>query len=128
MTGSSKTTSFADQSTSVLRLNVKQGQNLILDLTSLCYNEAQRPMIECLRCSPLAQALTMPESITLIHLSNLYSSVSYVLVGDVINFKVDSRKTSTSKSRFYRVLGYDSTEGLVDPDLISSIDLIHIFY
>ena len=44
--GSSNTASFADQSASVI-----------------IYNKALRHMIECLRFSPLAQALTMAESV-----------------------------------------------------------------
>ncbi|CAI9264564.1 unnamed protein product [Lactuca saligna] len=128
MEGSSDTTSFVDQSTSVLLLNVKSGQNLILDLTASRYNEALKPMIECMRFSPLAQALTMVESIPLLHLSKAYTFVSYLLANGVINFEFDSRKTSISKSQFSRILGFDSTEGLVDPDLISSTDLIHMFY
>ncbi|CAH1451329.1 unnamed protein product [Lactuca virosa] len=85
-------------------------------------------MIECLHLSPLAQALTMAESVPLVHLLKTYAYTSYVLADDVINFEVYSRKTSISKSRFCRILGFDSTEGLVDLDSISSTDLIHMFY
>ncbi|CAI9303759.1 unnamed protein product [Lactuca saligna] len=97
MAGSSETTSFADQSASLMMLNVKPHQNLTLDIDSSRYPEALRPMIECLRFSPLAQALTMAESVPLVHLS---------------------------KAR----LGFATTEGLVDLDLISSSALIEMFY
>lgn len=99
MVGSSKTASFPDQSTSVVMLNVKPGQNLILDLTASCYIDVLLPMIECLRFSRLAKALTMAKSIPLIHLSKVFSTISYVLADDSINFEVDSRKTSITKAR-----------------------------
>ncbi|CAI9275026.1 unnamed protein product [Lactuca saligna] len=128
MAGSSETTSFADQSTSVVMLNVKPSQNLILDLTASCYNESLRSIIECLHFSPLDQALTMVESISLIHLSKAFSTLSYVLADDVINFEIDSKKSSINKARFCRMLGFGTSEGPVDPALISSFGLIHMFY
>ncbi|CAI9302534.1 unnamed protein product [Lactuca saligna] len=106
MAGSSKTASFSYQSTSMVMLNVKPGQNMILDLTASRYNEALRPMVECLRFSPLAQALTMAESIPLIHLSNAYSSTSFIQANDVITFEVASCKISITKDLFYRILGF----------------------
>ena len=78
MVVSSDTTSFVDQSTSVFLLNMNTGQNLILDLTASRYNEALKPMIECLYFSPLAPALTMAEYVRLHHLSKAYTSTPYV--------------------------------------------------
>ncbi|CAI9285112.1 unnamed protein product [Lactuca saligna] len=103
MVGSSKTVAFADQSSTMVMLNVKPWQNLILSLTASRYNEALRPMIECLRFSPLAQALTMEESIPLVHLSKAYCLL-------------------------LKIQGFDATKGLVDPDSISSSNLIHMLY
>lgn len=109
-------------------LIVKVGKNFILDLTASRYNEALCAMIECLRFLPLAQALTIAESIPPVYLSKAYLSATYVLADDVINFVVDSQKTSITKSRFCRILWFDTTERLVDLDSISFIDLIHMFY
>ncbi|CAI9297226.1 unnamed protein product [Lactuca saligna] len=127
MAGSSETTLFTDQSTSVITLNVKPGHNLILDLTASCYNEALRPMIGCFHFSPLAQALTMEKSIPLIHLLKALSTTSYVPSNDAVNFEVDSQKIAITKAQFCRMLGIGGSEGLVDPDSISSVDLIHMF-
>ncbi|CAI9296681.1 unnamed protein product [Lactuca saligna] len=88
MTASTHITSFADQSTSMIMLNIKLGQNLILDLDASCYNELLYPMIECLRYSPLVQALTMAYSLPLVHLSKAYSSVNYSQSEELIHFEI----------------------------------------
>ncbi|CAI9263712.1 unnamed protein product [Lactuca saligna] len=128
MAGSSETTSSADQSTSFIMLNLKPCQNHILDLDSSRYNEPLRPMVECLRYSPLAQALIMVESIPLVHLSKAYSSATYIKVDGVITFKVATNMTSINKAYLCRMLGIELSEVLVDPDSDSSIDLINMFY
>lgn len=128
MAGSSETVSFADLSTSMGMLNVKPGHNLIHDLTSSLYKYTLQPMIECLCFTPLSQALTTAESIPLIHISKELSTTSYVLADDVINFEVASRKTSSTKARLCRMLGFGTSEGLVDPISISLVDLIHMFF
>lgn len=97
MVGSSDTTSLANQSASVMMLNVKPHQNLTLDLDSSRYSEALHLMIECLRFSPLAQALTMEKCVPLVHLSKAYSSTKYSQADGVITFEVASRKTRLQK-------------------------------
>lgn len=128
MAWSSATASLADQSTFVILLNLKPGQNIILDLDSSLYNETLRLMIECLRFSPLAQALTMAESFPLVHLSKAYSSITYIQDDDIITYKIATSRTSINKPRFRRMLVLDSSECLVNPDSISSTDLINMFY
>ncbi|CAI9287503.1 unnamed protein product [Lactuca saligna] len=90
MEGSSEHISFADQSASIIMLAVKHGQNMILDLDPLRYNEFLRPIIEYLKFSPLSQALTMVESV---HLSKTYLSAIYNKADDIIHFEVASHKT-----------------------------------
>lgn len=109
MVKSSETTSFADQSTSVIMLNLKPGPNLILDVDSSQYNETLRLMIECLRYNPLAQALKMAESIPLVHLSKAYLSVRYIHANRIITFKVATNRSSMNKACFGRMLGLDSS-------------------
>lgn len=128
MTKLSKTTSFADQSASIIMLNVKPKQNIILDLDSSHYNETLRPMIKCLWFSPLVQAFTIAESVPLVHLSKAYLSANYSQSKGVIHFEVASHNTSISKSRFCRILGLASFEGLVDLKSISTSTLIDMFY
>lgn len=128
MAASTKTTSFVDQSTSVIMMNIKSGQNLILDLDASRYNEVLKPMIECLRYSLLVQALTMAGTILLVHLSKAFSSATYNQREGVIHFEVASNKTSISKSHFCKILGLSTTVELVDPESISIIALIDMFY
>ena len=123
MAGSSEHISFADQSAFVIMLNVKNGQNVIIDLESSRYEEVLRPIIECLTFLPLNQELTMAESILIVHLSNAYSSSIYTKVDEVA-----SHKTMTTKARFCIHLGFTSSDALVDEESISNIALIEMFY
>ena len=70
----------------------------------------------------------MVESVPLVHLSKAYSSAIYCQQDGVIHFEVASHKSSISKARFCKLLGFASTEGLMDTESISSIALIEIFY
>lgn len=128
MATSSETTSHAGQTASSVMLNIKPNQNLTLDLNSSQYSRALKPMIECLQYSRLAQALTMAESVPLIHLSRAYLSAIYNPNEGVITFDIDSNKTSVSKTRLCRMLEFSSKEGLVDPELISSAAIIEMFF
>ena len=128
MAGPSKNTSFAGQSTSVIMLNLKPGQDLILDLGLSRYNETLRLMIWCLRYSPLSQALTMAILIPLVHLFKAYSFATYIRADGIITFEVATNRTPINKARLYKMLLLDSSEGLVDPYSISSTDLIDMFY
>ncbi|CAI9282209.1 unnamed protein product [Lactuca saligna] len=107
---------------------MKHGQNMIIDLDSLRYNEVLRPVIECLKYSSLAQALTMVESVSFVHLSKAYSSSLYNKENDIIYFEVTSQKTLITKSHFCRLLGLTSSNALVYQESISSTILIEMFY
>lgn len=107
-----------------MMLNVMPRENLTSDLDSSCYNEALRSMIECLRFSPLAQALTMAESILMVHFSKAYSFAIYSQLDGVVHFEVTSHKSLISNACFCILLGFASTDGLMDPDSISSTALI----
>ena len=74
MAASSKTMSVAEQSGSTMMLNIKANQNLNIDLRSSRYPDDLKPMIECLEYSPIYQALTMVETVPMVHLSQAYSS------------------------------------------------------
>ncbi|CAI9276088.1 unnamed protein product [Lactuca saligna] len=128
MEGSSEHISFVDQLSSVLILNVKNRQNMIIDIEFSHYDKVLRPIIECLKFSPLSQALIMAESITLVHLSKAYSLAIYTKAYEIIHFEVSFHKTSITKACFCILLGFTSSESLVDPESISNIALIGIFY
>ncbi|CAI9272962.1 unnamed protein product [Lactuca saligna] len=92
MVGSSEHILFDDESASVIMLNMKHNQNMILDLDSSRYNEVFRLIIECLKFSPLAQALTITEYVPLIHHHKAYSSAIYNKADDIIHFEFASHK------------------------------------
>ncbi|CAI9303118.1 unnamed protein product [Lactuca saligna] len=113
--------SFTDQSSFVIMLTAKHDQNLILDLDSSCYSEALRPMIECLKFTPLTQALTMEESVPLVHLLKAYSSAIYNKAEDIIHFEVVYHNTSITKPHFSKLLGLTLPKVNVDPESIHTI-------
>ncbi|KAI3701012.1 hypothetical protein L2E82_45654 [Cichorium intybus] len=120
--------SFNDQSDIVIMLDVKPNQNMIIDLDSSRYNAILQPMMECLKYSRISQALTMSESVPVVHLSSAYSSAIYNKAEETISFEVASHKTSISKSRFSRLLGFTSHDNLVDPDSISCNGLFTLLF
>ncbi|CAI9271278.1 unnamed protein product [Lactuca saligna] len=120
MADSSETPFVFKQTGSTMMLNIKANQNPILDLKSSRYSDDLNPIIECLKYSPIAQALTMAETMSMVHLSKAYFSAFYNQNEGVINFESDSHKTSISKTQFCRLLGFSSSEGLVDPESIPS--------
>lgn len=116
------------KNTSTIMLNIKENQNPTLDFDSSKYAYSLKPMIECLHYSPLAQSLTVVECVPLVHLCMEFSSANYNPNEGVITFEVDSNKTSISKARFCRMLGFSSSGGLVDPVSISSFTILEMFY
>lgn len=91
-------------------LAIKPNQNLIIDLDASRYNALIRPLIECLKCSPLMKALTMSEYVPLINLSKSFFTAIYNMLEDVINFEVLNHKTSISKPDFCKLLGLVMSE------------------
>lgn len=128
MVASFETTSHAGQTASTVLLNINPNQNLSLDLDSSRYSNVLKPIIECMHYSPLDQALTMFGFVALVHLSKAFSSTNYNQSEGLITFDVDSHKTSISKVRFYMMLGFSSIDGLIDPESISSSEIIKMFY
>lgn len=125
---SSENVSFVDQSASMSKLAVKPNQNLIIDLDASCYNALIRPLIECLKFSPLMKALTMSEDVPLVHLSKDLSTAVYNKYEYVINFEVSSHKTSITKPNFYKLLGLVKPAVSVDPESIPAAYLIEMFF
>ncbi|CAI9273803.1 unnamed protein product [Lactuca saligna] len=128
MAASSETPSVVEKNTSSVMLNIKPNQNLILDLSSSKYAEYIQPMIKCLCYSLLSQALIVAENVPLVNLSKAFSTTRYQQSEVVITFEIDSHKTYISKARFSRMLGFSSSEGLVNPESISSFVILEMFY
>ncbi|CAI9263690.1 unnamed protein product [Lactuca saligna] len=128
MAGSSENVLFANQSTSVIMLSIKPNQNMIIDLDASRYNELIRPMIDCLKFSPLMKVLTLAEIVSLVHLSKSFLTAINIKSDDIINFEVANHKTSISKPHLCKLLGLTTSEVSVDPESIPSISMIEMLY
>lgn len=105
MPGSSETPSVNEHTGQSLLLNIKQNQNLVLDLDPLKNDNYMLPIVECLKYSPLVKALTTSEIVSMSLLSKAYSTACYIKKEQWITFEVHIQKTSISKSRFFSLLG-----------------------
>ena len=109
-------------------LNVKPNQNFIIGLDASRYNALIRPLIKCLKFSPLMKALTMSEDVPLVHLSKAFSTVIYNKSEEVIYFEVSSHKTSITKANFYKLLGLAMPDVSIDRGSIPASSLIEMFF
>ncbi|KAI3510617.1 hypothetical protein L1887_17749 [Cichorium endivia] len=125
MAGSS---SANDNTSSTLMLKIKGNQTLIIDLNSSHYSETVRPMIECLKFSPIATALTASATVPISLLSAAYSTAFYNKAEEHVSFEVGSIKTKISKSRFSKLLGFSKTKDLVDPESLQPVALQRLFH
>lgn len=112
----------------MIMLNINPNQNLIIDLDASRYNSLIRPLIECLKFSPLMKALTMSEDVPLVHLSKAFSTAIYNKTEEVFYFEVSSHKTSITKANFCKLLGLVTSDVSVDPDSILTTSLIEMFF
>ncbi|CAH1443949.1 unnamed protein product [Lactuca virosa] len=106
MAGSSETPSAADKTASLGLLGIKAIQNLILDIDPSKCDAFLQPLIECLRYSPLATALSKTENFPLALLSKAYSSDRYQESSATITFELGNLQTTITKSRFSRLMGF----------------------
>ena len=124
MDGSSETPSAADQTASSGLPGIKVNQNLILDFDPFKYDAFFQPLIESLRYSPLATGLSKTDNVPLPPLSKAYSIARYKESGVVIIFELGNQQTSITKSRFSQLMGFPYTRDLIDPQSISSSDIM----
>lgn len=96
-------------------LGMKANPNLISDLDPSMYDAFLQPLIDCLRYSPLATALSKIENVPLALLSRAYSSACYEEGDSAIYFELDNKKNSITKSRFSHLLGLPLTRDLIEP-------------
>ncbi|KAL7603437.1 hypothetical protein Lser_V15G20515 [Lactuca serriola] len=86
-------------------LTIKPQQNLIIDLTPFIYEPYMLYVVECLKYSPLVDALTKVEVVPMSCLSLIYSTAYYDKAAERIHFDIHNKKTSISNNRFYALLG-----------------------
>ena len=100
-------------------LPIRPQQSLIIDLTPHVYDAFMFPIVECLKHSPLVQALTKSEIVPMECLTQIFSTAHYDKSVDRIFFDILDTKTSISKQRFCSLLGFETDESRVNPDSIS---------
>ena len=84
-------------------------------------------VVECLKYSPLVDALTKVEVVPMSCLSLIYSTAYYDKIAERIHFEVHNEKTSISKHRFCALIGLSQEPNLVNPDSITTGQLFSMF-
>ncbi|CAI9294695.1 unnamed protein product [Lactuca saligna] len=103
-------------------------QSFHINLDASSYNALIKPLIECLKFSPLMKALTMSVDVPLVYLSKAFSNVIYNKSEEVIYVEVSSHKTSITKANFYKLLGLVTSNISFDPNSIPATSLIKMFF
>ena len=96
-------------------LTIKPQQNLIIDLTPFIYEPYMLYVVECLKYSPLVDALSKVKIFPMYCLSLAYSTAYYDKVHERIHFEIHNEKTSISKHCFYALIGASQEQTLVNP-------------
>nr|KAJ0206608.1 hypothetical protein LSAT_V11C500230710 [Lactuca sativa] len=109
-------------------LTIKPQPNLIIDLTLFIYEPYMMYVVECLKYSPLIDALTKVEVVPMSCLSLVYSTPYYDKVNERIHFELHNEMTSISKHRFCALIGLSQEQSLVNPDSITTGQLFSMFY
>nr|KAJ0220199.1 hypothetical protein LSAT_V11C200056640 [Lactuca sativa] len=108
-------------------LTIKPQQNLIIDLTPFVYEPYMLYVVECLKYSPLVDALTKVEVVPMSCLSLVYSTAYYDKIHERIHFEIHNEKTSISKHRFCALIGLSQDQSLVNPESITTGQLFSIW-
>ncbi|KAL7597884.1 hypothetical protein Lser_V15G24275 [Lactuca serriola] len=109
-------------------LPIRPQQCLVIDLTPQAYDSYMFPIIECLKYSPIAPALSKVESVPMELLSQVYATAHYDKAVDRVFFEVSDHKTSISKQRFGALLGFAADPSRVNPETIPIGHIYSMFY
>ncbi|KAL7615981.1 hypothetical protein Lser_V15G03523 [Lactuca serriola] len=109
-------------------LPIRPQQSLIIDLTPHAYDAFMFPIIECLKYSPIAPALTKAETVPMEFVSLIFATAHYDKAVDRIFFDVFDHKASISKQRFCSLLGFEPDLYRVNPETIPMGHLFSMFY
>ena len=83
-----ESSSIQDTSVHSNLLTIKPQQNLIIDLTTFIYETYMLYVVECLKYSPLVDALTKVEVVPMSCLSHIHSTAYYDKVAERIHFDI----------------------------------------
>ena len=103
-------------------------QNCYADLDHTKYPEPLHVLIEFLKSSVLNTALTAHARVSMKALTQAYTTSKFNSTKNVIEFELETRvRTAISKSSFTRLLNLTTEATPIDPDTISSSDMINTF-
>ena len=109
-------------------LLIRPQQSLIIDLTPQVYDAFMFPILECLKYSSIAPALTKVEVVPMEFLSQIFATAHYDKAVDRIFFDVPDHKASISKQRFCSILGFEPDSTRVNPESIPVGHMFSMFY
>ncbi|KAL7586246.1 hypothetical protein Lser_V15G38226 [Lactuca serriola] len=109
-------------------LPIRPQQCLVIDLNPLAYDSYMSPVIECLKYSQIATALSRIETVPMVALSQVYATAYYDKVVDRVFFELAEHKTSVSRQRFCTMLGLAVDPSRVHPETIPVGMLFNMFY
>ena len=125
---SNEESSFMDQSgLSPLTLAIAH-QNCCANLDYNRYPESLHILIEFLKSSDLNTALTAHAKVSMKALTKAYTTSKYNTAKNVVEFELETGiRTAISKLSFTKLLNISIEPALMDPDKISSSDMINTF-
>ncbi|KAL7597933.1 hypothetical protein Lser_V15G27207 [Lactuca serriola] len=109
-------------------LPIRPQQSLVIDITPHVYDVFMFPIIECLKYSLIAPALTKVEAVPMEFLSQIFATTHYDKAVDRIFFDVLDHKASISKQYFCSILGFEPDSTRVNPESIPVGHLFSMFY
>ena len=122
---SNEESSFMDTSQQTLDI-AHQNCSAVLDYTQ--YPESLHVMFEFLKSSVLKKALTAQADVSIKALTKAYTTSKYNSAKNVVEFELEmGTRTAISKSSFTKLLNLSTDQALIDPDKISSADMINVF-
>ncbi|KAL7601624.1 hypothetical protein Lser_V15G23907 [Lactuca serriola] len=109
-------------------LPIRPQQCLVIDLNPLAYDSYMSPIIECLKYSQIATALSRIESVPMASLSQVYATSYYDKAVERVFFEIAEHKTSISRQCFCTMLGLAVDPSRLNPETIPVGHLYSMFY
>ncbi|KAL4554680.1 hypothetical protein LXL04_037282 [Taraxacum kok-saghyz] len=125
---SNEETSFMDTSAISAPTLAIAHQNCYADFDHTKYPSGLQIIIEFLKSSILNKALTVHAVVSHKALTKAYSSAKYNSAKNIVEFDLETgKRTTITKTAFTKLLGLSIDPALIDPDTISSSDMIYTF-
>ena len=125
---SNEESSFMDTSVISPQTLAIAHQNCYAVLDPTKYPDKLHVLIEFLKASVLNKALTAHVAVSRKTLTKAYSSAKYNSAKNIVEFDLESgKRTAITKNSFTKLLDLPTDPALIDPDQVSSADMITVF-